>query len=410
MSVTGERAGAGSGSRTRRWWPAVAGATAVVVLVAAPAVAASPAAVRTGLVQAWGTDQTDLSGRGYPSERHAPGAVALPAGVRARAVSTGQSHNVVIGSDRKLYAWGANGWGQLGDGTTRDRTKPVLVKLPKGVRPVKIAAGGRHTLMLGSDGKLYGWGPNGEIGIGKRGGISTTPVPVKLPAGVRAVSMAAGSHDLVIGSDDKLYAWGFNLSGQVGDGTTTNRFLPKVITLATGVRPVKVAVSEVHSLAIGSDKKLYAWGDNLDGALGVGDTKERHRPAVGKFPAGVHPVQIGAMLGSSIAIGSDRKIYGWGYGYDGVLADGNLKVHRHLTPHAGTFPAGVRPVNLVAGMSHVLAIGSNGKLYSWGNNSNGQLGDGSVKSRATPVVVKVPAKYRVFGAAAGQYRSVALVE
>jgi alpha-tubulin suppressor-like RCC1 family protein len=72
-------------------------------------------------------------------------------------------------------------------------------------------------------------------------------------------------------------------------------------------------------------------------------------------------------------------------------------------------PAGVPVVSMAAG-SHVLAIGSNGKLYSWGNNSNGQLGDGSVKSRATPVAVKVPAKYRVFGVAAGQYRSVALVE
>ncbi|HZE67725.1 MAG TPA: hypothetical protein VE081_13905, partial [Sporichthyaceae bacterium] len=148
---------------------------------------------RAGLIQSWGTTTTDLSGSGYPNERHTPAAVALPGGVRATAIAAGATNFVAIGSDHYLYAWGMNSHGEIGDGTTTERPKPVRVKLPAGVKPVSIAAGAAETLMAGSDGRLYAWGDNstGGLGTGKSNAVITTPTPVRLPAGVRAVAMSA---------------------------------------------------------------------------------------------------------------------------------------------------------------------------------------------------------------------------
>src|SRR5882757_2816155 len=112
---------------------------AALVLAASGLLSASPSmagttAARAGLIQSWGTTTTDLSGSGYPNERHTPAAVALPGGVRATAIAAGATNFVAIGSDHYLYAWGMNSHGETGDGTTTERPKPVRVKLPAGVK------------------------------------------------------------------------------------------------------------------------------------------------------------------------------------------------------------------------------------------------------------------------------------
>jgi alpha-tubulin suppressor-like RCC1 family protein len=376
---------------------------------AAPSEAAATAA-RAGLIQSWGTTTTDLSGGGYPDERHTPGALALPGGVRATAIAAGNVNFVAIGADHHLYAWGLNQQGEVGDGTTKERPKPVSVKLPAGVQPVRIAAGSAETLMVGSDDRLYAWGDNstGGLGTGKSTAVITTPTPVRLPAGVRAVAMSANGHTLVIGSDHRLYAWGDNGAGELGDGTTKVRTLPKVITLAKGVSPVQVAAGGSHSLAIGSDHRLYAWGDNGAGALGTGDTKQRHVPTRVKFPSGVSPIRIVGLFSSSLAIGSDHQLYGWGYGAFGTLGDGNVKDHQRLTPHRAALPKGVQLTAIAGRIDWGLAIGSDGKLYSWGPNSNGQLGDGTTKPRGTPTAVPLSGKAHAFALAAGFYRALVL--
>jgi alpha-tubulin suppressor-like RCC1 family protein len=376
---------------------------------AAPSVAGTTAA-RAGLIQSWGTTTTDLSGGGYPDERHTPGAVALPGGVRATAAAAGSTNFVAIGSDHHLYGWGLNQHGEVGDGTTKERPKPVRVKLPAGVKPVSVAAGGAETLMAGSDGRLYAWGDNstGGLGTGKSKAAITTPTPVHLPAGVRAVAMSATDHTLVIGSDHRLYAWGANIAGQVGDGSTKDRTLPKVITLPKGVKPVQVAAGGYHSLAIGSDHHLYAWGDNSAGALGTGDKKSHRVPTLAKFPSGVTPTRIVGLYSSSLAIGSDHQLYGWGYGAFGTLGDGNSKVHNRLTPYRASLPRGVQVTAIAGRIDFELAVGSDGKLYSWGANSNGQLGDGTTKSRAIPTAVPLIGKAHAFAVAAGSYRSIVL--
>ena len=133
-----------------------------------------------------------------------------------------------VRADSFPHGWGANGLAQVGDGTQSDAVQPVIVvagDIPRTVQPTRISAGGGHSVALGSDGKAYAWGGNGsgQLGDGTTSDRSRAVVVVagEMPAGVTLQQVSAGgSHTLALGSDGKVYAWGANGYGQLGDGTT----------------------------------------------------------------------------------------------------------------------------------------------------------------------------------------------
>jgi alpha-tubulin suppressor-like RCC1 family protein len=196
------------------------------------------------------------------------------------------------------YVWGDNSVGELGDGTATQHDSPESVTLATGVKPTAISAGELNSLAIGSDGNLYAWGSNtaGDLGDGTTTSHNT-PEVITLAAGVKptAVSAAKGSGGgLAIGSDGNLYAWGSNSNGQLGDGTTTDQHTPEAITLAAGVKPTAISAGVLDSLAMGSDGKLYAWGYNGNEDLGDGSTTDQHTPEVITLAAGVKPTAISA--------------------------------------------------------------------------------------------------------------------
>jgi len=189
-------------------------------------------------------------------------------------VSTTNSHTMALKSDGTVWAWGYNGSGQLGDGSTTDRYTPVEVSGLSGV--MDIAAGDSHSLALKSDGTVWAWGYNGS---GQLGDGSTTdrytPVEVSGLSGVMDIA-AGDSHSLALKSDGTVWAWGQNEYGQLGDGTTTQRTTPIQASDLSGV--VVIAAGSGHSLAMQLDGTVWAWGINVYGERGNGTSFIQNTP------------------------------------------------------------------------------------------------------------------------------------
>lgn len=313
--------------------------------------------------------QVDAAGLDGLLASHAVAGIAPAAmPVAMRRIAAGALHTLALKPDATLWAWGWNMFGQIGDGTTTDRSGPVFVM--NGV--VGVAAGYGHTLALKTDGTLWAWGRNayGQVGDG-----TTTQRlrPVRVMTGVAA--MAAGLyHTLALKTDGSLWAWGLNSLGQIGDGTTTTqRLLP--VYVMDGVSAI--AAGSTHTLALQTGGSLWAWGDNWGGQLGDGTTTIRRSPV--RVLTGV-----GAVAGigqSTFAVKTDRSLWGWGWNRQGQLGDGTTTTHL-LPVHV------MNGVSAVAGGgSRTLAIKTDGSLSAWGWNAYGQVGDGTTTTRLSPAYV-----------------------
>jgi alpha-tubulin suppressor-like RCC1 family protein len=243
-----------------------------------------------GTIYTCGNNLFGQLGDGTTNNSPTPVAVALPGGASAVAIAANEYHSLALTSGGAVFAWGHNAFGQLGNGTTTDSSRPVAVAVPGTV--TQIAAGWAFDLALTSSGAVYAWGynGNGELGTTSVDTCATfypcakTPVAVNL-VGATVKAIAAGwDHALAIRSDNTVLAWGLNNYGQLGDGTTTNRLVP---TPAIGGLAVKaIACGGAHSLAIKmSDSTGLAWGLNNRGQLGDGTTINRLSPVTPLAPA-----------------------------------------------------------------------------------------------------------------------------
>jgi alpha-tubulin suppressor-like RCC1 family protein len=341
-------------------------------------------------------------GDGTNADRSAPVRVATPtSGVAFTEVHATDSYSVALGTDGNAYAWGWNYAGQLGNGTTDPSATPVQVTSPApGVTFTKLFLGnGQQTFGFGSDGQLYAWGANfqGQVGNGTTT-EALTPVPVLAPApGVKFIEIAVGGgHVLGLGSDGNTYGWGRNGDGQIGNGTTINSLLPVLVAEpAPGVTFTQVQAGGQHSVALGSDGKTYAWGENSAGQLGNGTSLDSLTPTPVSSPSpGVSFTSVVSGYNYSFAFGSDGNAYAWGLSQNGQLGNGAEEgsalpgpLTGKATPVMVNAPApGVTFTQLAAASTHALGIGSDGKTYAWGDNYSGQLGNGATAARELSAV------------------------
>ena len=291
-------------------------------------------------------------------------------------VAAGNSHSAAVTKDGDLYMWGDNYYGQLGVYTNVDKNAPVLVNNSTTALPEKsvkyVALGSDHSAAITKDGSLYMWGRNNYDGQLGDGTTTDRYTPIKIMDNVASVSLG-GSHSAAVTKDGSLYMWGDNGNGQLGDGTTTNRYTP--VKIMDNVASVSLGSS--HSAAITKDGSLYMWGCGYYGQLGDGTTTDRYTPV--KIMDNVASVSLGG--NHSAAITKDSNLYMWGNNGYGQLGDGTTDTKTR--PHR--VASNVQSVKL--GYSHTTVISKDGGLYTWGYNYYGQLGNGTTTNSSNPIKI-----------------------
>ena len=344
-----------------------------------------------GTVWGWGEDNDGQLGRGGVASPLSPQSVPAQTGVSGISTAVaGAWHSFGLGLDGSVWAWGLNNYGQLGDGTITNRSLPVPVSSLTGM--AAIGAGRRHSLGVKLDGTVWAWGDNeaGQLGTGTTN-TTPNPTPVQVPglSGVTAVNGATdGNYSLALKSDGTVWTWGSNAFGQLGDGTTTNRSTPVQVSSLTGVVAIAAGAAnsteEGHSLALKADGTVWAWGRNSSGELGNGTTTDRTTPVQVTGLTGV--VAIAGGYGHSLALKSDGTVWAWGTDLYGQLGDGaNTTLGHQTIPVAVSGLTGVSAI--AAGWGHSLALKADGTVWAWGYNVEGSVGDGTFINRSSPVQV-----------------------
>jgi alpha-tubulin suppressor-like RCC1 family protein len=378
-----------------------------------------------------------------PASTPAPAPEAATAAlVSFTRVSAGGSHTCALAADGRVYCWGWNENGQLGDGTRTSHSSPKVVSGT--LRFVQVSAGAYHTCALATDNRAYCWGaPQG----GATGSFDDLLTPTAVPGGRRFVRIRSGSHhtcgvnpyevgfcwgkrafgelgagtsyytgetpiriagglsfrSVIAGgaftcgvtTSNKGYCWGYNGDGALGDGTRIDRSKPVAVAGGLSFRSVIAGggvieevygevVDGTHTCGLTTDNLAYCWGLGTQGQLGNGTTTDRLRPvAVG---GGLHFGQLIAGYYYSCGVTTTKVAYCWGANWFGELGDGTTSYSRNV-------PTKVAGGLLFAGVSagpagsHTCGITTGNKIYCWGDNAFGQLGDGTTTRRLSPVKV-----------------------
>lgn len=313
-----------------------------------------------------------------------------------------------------IWSWGTNHNGQLGNGTTNDSLVPIAGTGLSGV--VAVDTGGGHSVALRADGSVWTWGynRNGELGYTTTGlcSFDASPcslVPLQVP-GVSGVALSTGTaHTLLRAADGSLWAWGFNGYGQLGMTTSTTcepGYRCSRTPLQIQGLPATTAFvgGHLHSLALAADGTVWSWGGNMYGQLGRSSANPgtcQYSLACDPTPAQVPGLTniVAVYAGSvsyadhSFALQRDGTVWAWGLNDRGQLGVATTDV---CTVYSVAYSCSTRPVRVPAlsgvrqlsvGTYHSLALTNAGTVLAWGYNNRGQLGDGTLTSRMTPMPV-----------------------
>jgi alpha-tubulin suppressor-like RCC1 family protein len=354
-----------------------------------------------GSVWTWGKNDNGQLGNGTTTNSSVPKKII---GSNVVFIAADYYHTLAVESNGTVFAWGWNGYGQLGNGTTTSSSVPKQVSGLSDA--VSVTAGAYHSVALKSDGTVVAWGDNSNNQLGN-GTTTSSLVPVPVTGVNSIVSVAAGAHHTVaIKSDGTVLAWGYNAFGQLGNGTTTNSSVPKQVSGLSGV--TAVAAGYHHSIALKSDGSVLDWGINSNGALGNGATTSNSVPVLVSGLSGV-AVSVAGGGYHTVALKSDSTVWDWGQNNYGQLGN-NTTTDSHV-PVQAIFPVAIGFAQtewhkVAAGARHSVAVKSDGTVWAWGLNTNGQLGNGTTTDSKVPVPVSGLSK--VFSVAAGFYHTVAL--
>ena len=327
----------------------------------------------------WGANASGQLGLGNIVDRSVPVQVGLSANWKTFSLLSNTA--LATKTDGTLWAWGNNAAGALGLGDLVNRSSPVQVGSLTNWKTIPTNGVNESVIVIKTDGSLWSWGDNasGVLGLGNIVARSS-PVQVGTLTNWKTI-YSSNSSTIATKTDGSLWSWGYNFYGQLGSGTVLHRSSPVQVGSLTNWKVVYISSGYNNSNAIKTDGSLWSWGNNAYGQLGLGDVVSRSSP-----------VQVGSLTNwktiqedNSLAIKTDGTLWAWGNNAAGALGLGDL-VNRSSPVQVGTL-TNWKTLTPAGTADSILAIKTDGTLWSWGANASGQLGLGDVIDRSSPVQV-----------------------
>ena len=371
----------GIGSQEQRHSPVdVPSLRSGVVDIAAGQGSFTCALTAAGDVKCWGANGSGQLGDGTTIQRLSP--VQTLAG--AISISAGSAGACAVTTSGQVKCWGANTVGQVGDNTT---TSPRLT--PTDVTgltdAVQVSSGGGHSCAVTTGGAVKCWGSNGngQIGDSSLGAPRLAPVDVAgLASGVASVD-AGSSHSCALRGDGTVACWGQGALGQIGDGnaSSTNRLTP--VDVAGGFTFTTMRAGSATTCAVTTTGAAMCWGQGSLGGLGTGSLTNANAPSeVNDLAAGVTFIDANGNGGCAV-LGASGALYCWGNNGNGQLGINDFNRVPTPTPIAG----GLAFAKVSAGAAHACGLTTGGAVYCWGTGAQGAIGDNSSALREVPTPV-----------------------
>jgi alpha-tubulin suppressor-like RCC1 family protein len=283
-----------------------------------------------------------------------------------------QPFALAIDKNGRVWSWGVNGNGQLGNNTVISQRTPVSV-LGAVKTFCKVSVGGFHSLAIDKNGRLWAWGNNNNGQLGNNTSANSVLTPVSVLGAVKTFCHIAGgnSQSVAIDKNGQAWGWGFNGSGQTGDGSATDRLTP-VSVQGQKKTFCKIASGNGVTLSIDNYGRLWAWGFNSNAQIGDGSAIPKRTPT--RVCNNRTFCEVKGANNHVLAIEKNGQVWAWGTNTNGQLAQYNITTVLTPVSVAGAVKTFCQ---ISAGLYHCIAIDKNGRAWGWGSNSNGRLGNNS---------------------------------
>jgi len=340
-----------------------------------------------GSLWAWGSNSNGQVGNKSTADCKSPVQIGTAAD-KWKQVSAGDNHTVAIDTNNKRWVWGSNSNGQLGNGSSganAEKNEPSQIGDNKNWK--LVSAGKDHTVAIDTDNKLLTWGANGSGQLGNNSNTgSNSPVPIRNDKNWVQVS-AGNNHTVAIDTNAKLWTWGSNSNGQLGNGNSGANEDSKIpVSIEADKNWVWVSAGNNYTVAIDGSDRLWAWGSNSSGKLGLGNiTADPEKPTlIGDTDKWL---QVSAGNNHTVGIKTDGSLWAWGSNSSGQLGNNNSSGTTSQLNVPTQIGTDKNWAQVSAGNNYTIAIKTDGTLWAWGANNNGQLGDGTTSQRNTPTQV-----------------------